>query len=66
MPKYITIQGDMWDGIAKKVYGDERHMNALLKANPDHIDTVIFSGDIVLECPHIPVAKVKPLAPWKR
>ena len=30
---YYTIQGDMWDGIAKKLYDDESGVNALLEAN---------------------------------
>lgn len=30
---YKTIQGDTWDGIAVKVYGDEKYMNELLEAN---------------------------------
>ena len=31
---YTTIQGDMWDSIAKKVYGTEKAMDILMKANP--------------------------------
>ena len=30
MNTYTTIQGDMWDSIAKKVYGTERAMDILM------------------------------------
>ena len=36
MNPYRTIQGDMWDGIAFKVYGSEAYMNVLLEANPEY------------------------------
>ena len=35
---YYTIQGDMWDGIAKKLYDDESGVNALLEANQQYAD----------------------------
>ena len=30
---YRTVQGDMWDSIAKSCYGSELGMNALMEAN---------------------------------
>lgn len=42
MPKtYTTVQGDMWDSIAYKVYGKEYGMDALLKANEPYRDVAI-------------------------
>lgn len=39
---YKTIQGDTWDGIAVKVYGDEKYMNELLEANQAYREIIIF------------------------
>ena len=39
MKQYQTIQGDMWDSIAKKVYGTEKAMELLMQANPTYLDT---------------------------
>ena len=63
--KYMTIQGDMWDGIARKVYGHERHMNVLLDANPEYRDIWVFPSDIVLECPEVSAVKPSRLPPWR-
>jgi len=64
--KYTTIQGDMWDGIAKRVYGDERYMNTLLDANQAHNNTVVFSAGINLSCPAVATREASILPPWKR
>lgn len=66
MRKYVTVQGDMWDGIAKKVYGHERYMNELLKANPFYHRTMIFSADITLDCPDIVIKQANIWPPWRR
>lgn len=66
MNKYTTIQGDMWDGIAKKVYGTETAMNVLLDANPEHIGTVVFSAGIVLDVPNYTAPTPDLLPPWRR
>lgn len=63
--KYMTIQGDMWDGIARKVYGHERHMNVLLDANPEYRDIWVFPSDIVLKCPEVSAVKPSRLPPWR-
>ena len=53
---YTTKSGDTWDVIAKEVYGSEYHADALMAANPEHIDTFRFSaGD----------ARAGTLPPWK-
>jgi len=41
---YTTKSGDTWDVIAKEVYGSEYHADALMAANPEHIDTFRFSA----------------------
>ena len=65
MRKYTTVQGDMWDGIARKVYGHERHMNVLLSANPEYRDIWVFPSDIVLKCPEVSAVKPSRLPPWR-
>ena len=39
---YTTIQGDMWDAVAKKLYGDEATLNVLLGANQRYADIVVL------------------------
>ena len=63
---YTTIQGDMWDGIAVKVYGDESYMKELLKANPEYGEYYVFPANIRLVLPDIETAVTKILPPWKR
>lgn len=63
---YTTIQGDTWDIIALKVYGNEKYMSRLLKANPKHINTMFFSSGVEIICPDIESDTVENLPPWKR
>jgi phage tail protein X len=51
---YTTIQGDTWDLIAYKLYGDEKYMRYLVQANYPHIDTLVFSSGTVLTVPELP------------
>ena len=51
---YTTIQGDMWDLIAYKVYGDEKYMNVLAEANGHLLDTLVFSAGEELVVPELP------------
>ena len=62
---YTTKQGDMWDAIAKKLYGDEYLMQDLIEANPDHVATVIFSAGAVLTVPETTTTTSTNLPPWK-
>lgn len=66
MTSYTTIQGDMWDSIAKKLYGTELGMNALLEANPNHRHIVVFPAGVVLTVPEYEKPKTKRLPPWRR
>lgn len=67
MPKtYITKQGDMWDSIAYDLYGTEDAMNALLDANIQYRETVVFSSGVVLNVPEYTKPKSSNLPPWRR
>lgn len=62
---YVTIQGDMWDGIAYKLYGTEAAMNLLLRANPSYADMVIFPSGITLRLPAYTAPRASRLPPWR-
>lgn len=63
---YTTVQGDEWDLIALKVFGDESYLNALLNANQQYNDVLVFSAGIQLVLPEIEVKSTTILPPWKR
>lgn len=63
---YSTVQGDCWDGIAKRLYGTEAAMNVLLEANPNYIDTAVFSAGVVLTVPEYEAPRTSLLPPWRR
>ena len=69
MKTYRTVQGDTWDFIAMKMYpkiGAEKLMDILLENNPEHIHTVIFSANIILNIPDVDVPVISSLPAWKR
>ena len=71
MPKtYSTVLGDMWDGIAYKAYGNRERaellMHLLIEANPEHRETAVFGGGVVLTVPDAPENTPANLPPWKR
>lgn len=63
---YKTIQGDTWDGIAVKVYGDEKYMNELLEANQAYREIIIFPANASLSLPNIQTQTTTILPPWKK
>ena len=62
---YSTIQGDVWDMIAFKVYGDTDLTYLLLDANPAHVGTAIFDADVLLTVPEAPEESTADLPPWR-
>lgn len=62
---YTTVQGDMWDTIAYKVYGNESYMNYLLEANQSYKDVAVFPTDITLTVPDAPEVSTSILPPWR-
>ena len=64
---YRTTQGDTWDLISYKLYGDEHYMAELIAANIEHRSVVLFSAGVVLNVPEIEEAEVEStLPPWKQ
>lgn len=63
---YTTVSGDMWDSIAFKVLGGERHTDKLIKENLQYREIVIFPAGIVLQKPVIEPEASATLPPWKQ
>ena len=64
-----TKQGDTWDILAKRCYGNERFMDVLIKANPNYQEVMFFSAGVILDVPAIDTssnALQMNLPPWKR
>ena len=66
LKSYTTVQGDMWDSIAYKCYGDAAGINALMDANEDYIDTVVFPAGVTLTVPDYTKPVTSTLPPWRR
>lgn len=62
---YTTIQGDMWDLISYKIYGDEKYMGLLMQNNLDFIDIFIFGAGTVLSVPELEVEAETKLPSWR-
>ena len=59
-----TIQGDVWDMISFREYGDEKQMHVLIDANPDHRDVTFFSAGVEINIPEIKIKNSTPAPPW--
>ena len=68
MTTYTTIQGDTFDIIAAKVYGYgyENRMLDIVRANPEHLDTLFFNSGIILKVPELRKEAAFKQPPWKR
>ena len=62
---YSTIQGDVWDMIAFKVYGDTDLTYLLLDANPAYVKTTIFDSGVLITVPEAPEETTSDLPPWR-
>lgn len=64
---HITVEGDTFDGLALKYYNDEKMASAIMQANPDHCDTLIFEAGVPLEIPAVSTVTLpETLPPWRR
>ena len=66
MHKYQTIAGDTFELVAFKTLGASRHVETLINANRNHIDTFIFKAGVELTAPDIDTTKKTKLPPWRR
>jgi phage tail protein X len=64
---YITTQGDTFDIISKNVYSDEAFVGNIINANPQYMNTVMFSAGVELIIPPKPEPSIADnLPPWVR
>nr|DAF88685.1 MAG TPA: hypothetical protein [Myoviridae sp. ctCdG12]DAY38629.1 MAG TPA: hypothetical protein [Caudoviricetes sp.] len=52
--------------IARDQLGSERYTALLMHANPDHLNTVIFSAGVTLLIPEVTTPIPSSLPPWRR
>lgn len=62
---YKTKSGDVWDGIAKEVYGDETFVSFLMANNQEHLGYFIFPEGIRLRIEEMPEDE-SALPDWRR
>lgn len=65
---YITNEGDRWDLIADKAYGDVTKMDKIIEANPDLALVTNFREGVTIMLPIISETETQTstLPPWKR
>ena len=57
MSTYTTVQGDTWDLIAFRVYGDESLANVLMESNYPYLDFFVFPEGIELNVPEVTISE---------
>lgn len=62
---YTTRQGDQWDAIAEKVYGDEKYAGYLMEQNLPLLDIFEFDAGTALNTPALPEEQDGGLPPWR-
>lgn len=62
---YTTTQGDMWDSISYKVYGDEKYMGFLMQNNLELLDIFIFGAGTEITVPELESEKESDMPSWR-
>jgi len=64
---YTTVQGDMFDGIAHRVMGDQRYKDLLMRENPGYLGTYILPAGVTLTVPEVSDRREADyLPPWRK
>ena len=66
MKEYRTIQGDTWDWIAKKVYGNEKRLDVLMENNQDLLDILMFPAGVTLQIPEELPESAEDVPAWRK
>lgn len=61
---YKTRSGDVWDSIAKEVYGDEAYTSFLMTNNQQHLGYFVFPAGVELVIKDKP-EEVSTLPDWR-
>lgn len=61
---YKTVSGDVWDKIAKEVYGSESYTSFLMENNQKYIEYFVFPAGIHLTIKDLPKEK-STLPEWR-
>jgi phage tail protein X len=68
--EYRTVQGDTFESIAWFQLGDSALMWDIIKANREHMETVVFDEGVVLTLPDVETASTSETSsstpPWRR
>lgn len=66
--RYTTVQGDRWDTVAFKAYGDATKYSAIAEVNPTVPKNVVIPSGVVLNIPVLETATTETsnLPPWKK
>ena len=64
--KYTTVQGDTFDMLSYRAYGNEFKAHNIIQANPEHSNILVFPPGIELTIPIISKEAAATLPPWKR
>jgi phage tail protein X len=62
---YRTVSGDVWDKIAKEVYGSESYTSFLMANNQEHISYFIFPEGVILKIEDLPEEDESVLPDWR-
>ena len=62
---YTTVSGDVWDNIAKEVYGSESYTSFLMSNNQQYINYFVFPEGIVLTIEDLPEEDENNLPDWR-
>jgi len=65
MRNYATMQGDMWDKIALRMYNSERLMHVLIDANPEYRGITVFPANCELRIPEVSREERVTFPPWR-
>ena len=63
---YTTRQGDTWDLIAHRIYGDVKYTGWLMQNNFPHLDIFVFDAGVVLQTPELPEEESQAATPFWR
>ena len=63
--KYVTVQGDTWDIIAYKTYGNELLADKIMAANRELLGIFVFSAGTTVIIPEVEEEDDSELPPWR-